>query len=421
MAAVQWSSGKCHGATEAIASIMHNDREKRMKCNHRNPDIDVTKTPDNFSYRGPTFTQKCQKYNALMDKVKIKRKSSGKNANVTLQNLVIPIPAEMQQEDKYDPQLVKAWADDVGKLLERRYGELLIDVDGHTDEIHLYLDPKKERDDPARYVWSRVHLHAAVIPAITEKIKDKDGNIIYDDDGQPKTELVLNSFKFSAKKNIQSLNDEIQRMTSEKYGMKFMDGSGKGKKHSTVENLKAWSAEAMRDEGLILADQKIQQERTAKAQRHAMREIHKNLRLLGTDKESFKTWSEVYEAFEKGVSAVKRDAQAEAEEKLARERAALSQKEQALDAALNRELDFTSPAGTAVRVLDIVLSQIGQKAPERRPAIFSLQTLIKRNEKFINTQIAAEREQLRQRRQAMRDGIDPLNYIQHDISYQYEK
>ena len=129
----------------------------------------------------------------------------------------------------------------------------------------------------------------------------------------------------------------------------------------------------------------------------------------------------MYEAFEKGVSAVKRDAQAEAEEKLARERAALSQKEQALDAALNRELDFTSPAGTAVRVLDIVLAQIGQKAPERRPAIFSLQTLIKRNEKFINTQIAAEREQLRQRRQAMRDGIDPLNYIQHDISYQYEK
>lgn len=52
MAAIQWSGGKMHGATEAKASMMHDDKDMRMIHNHMNPDIDVSKTPNNFSYRG---------------------------------------------------------------------------------------------------------------------------------------------------------------------------------------------------------------------------------------------------------------------------------------------------------------------------------------------------------------------------------
>lgn len=67
--------------------------------------------------------------------MRIKRKSSGKNTNVTLQKMVIAIPADMQDGENYDPARLRAWADDVGRLLEEDYGELLIDIDVHVDEV----------------------------------------------------------------------------------------------------------------------------------------------------------------------------------------------------------------------------------------------------------------------------------------------
>ena len=248
MAGAQWSDGKMHGATEAKNSMMHDSKDTRLIHGHSNPDIDKTKTPNNFSYRGLSYKEKCARYDELMGKVRIKRKSSGKNTNVTLQKMIIAIPADMQDGENYDPAQVRAWANDVGKLLEEDYGELLIDIDVHVDEVHRYLDVSKPKDDPNRMSWSRIHLHVAIVPAITEIIKDKDGNPVLNDDGSPSTELVLNSFKFSQKKNIIRLNTRIQEMTKAKYGMDFMTGSGKGKKHQKVEDLKHWTANAMLEE-----------------------------------------------------------------------------------------------------------------------------------------------------------------------------
>lgn len=54
MAGVQWSDGKMHGATEAKNSMMHDTKDTRLIHGHSNPDIDKTKTPNNFSYRGLT-------------------------------------------------------------------------------------------------------------------------------------------------------------------------------------------------------------------------------------------------------------------------------------------------------------------------------------------------------------------------------
>ena len=248
MAGVQWSDGKMHGATEAKNSMMHDTKDTRLIHGHSNPDIDKTKTPNNFSYRGLTYKEKCARYDELMDKVRIKRKSSGKNTNVTLQKMVIAIPADMQDGENYDPARLRAWADDVGRLLEEDYGELLIDIDVHVDEVHKYLDVSKPKDDPNRMGWSRIHLHVAVVPAVTEVVTDREGNPVLSDDGTPKTELVLNSYKFSQKKNIIRLNNRIQEMTKTKYGMDFMTGSGKGKKHHKVEDLKHWTAKAMLEE-----------------------------------------------------------------------------------------------------------------------------------------------------------------------------
>lgn len=253
MAGVQWSDGKMHGATEAKNSMMHDSKDTRLIHGHSNPDIDKTKTPNNFSYRGLTYKEKCARYDELMGKVRIKRKSSGKNTNVTLQKMVVAIPADMQDGENYDPAQLRAWADDVGRLLEEDYGELLIDIDVHVDEVHRYLDINKPKDDPNRMGWSRIHLHVAVVPAITEVVTDREGNPVLNDDGTLKTEWVLNSYKFSQKKNIIRLNNRIQEMTRAKYGMDFMTGTGKGKKHHKVEDLKRWTAKAMLDEDAGLA------------------------------------------------------------------------------------------------------------------------------------------------------------------------
>lgn len=251
MSAIQWSGGKLHGASEAkVQGFLHDTKDTRLTHGHSNPDIDLSRTPDNMSYRGLTYQQKCDRYDELMETVIIKRRSSGANANVTLQKLVMCIPEEMQDGDKYDAAQVQSWLNNVGAILEREFGELLIDIDCHVDEVHQYLDPRKDKDDPDRIVWSRIHLHAAVVPAVWEVVKDKAGNPILDSDGNQVKELVLNAHKFAKKATIVRLNKLVQEMTQQKFGMNFMTGAGKGMKHQSVEDLKRLSAQAMRDEGM---------------------------------------------------------------------------------------------------------------------------------------------------------------------------
>ena len=261
MAAVQWSGGKMHGSVEAKASMLHDDKVMRLHHSHSNPDIDLSKTKQNFSLWGLTYAQKCERYDALMENVKIKRKSSGKNANVTLQKLVIPIPAGMQHDDNIDMQMFRQWTADVGQILKDLYGDLLIDLDAHVDEVHLYLDSRKDEKDGSRYTWSRAHLHAAIVPAVWEPVKGADSKPMKDETGKPVRELCLNSTKFSNKRNIIRLNNRIQEMTQQKYHMLFMDGTGVGKKHNTVEEMKALSAEELRDAGYQIVSDKAEIEK----------------------------------------------------------------------------------------------------------------------------------------------------------------
>lgn len=62
MAGVQWSDGKMYGGTEAKNSMLHDSKDTRLIHGHSNPDIDKTKTPNNFSYRGLTYKEKCARY-----------------------------------------------------------------------------------------------------------------------------------------------------------------------------------------------------------------------------------------------------------------------------------------------------------------------------------------------------------------------
>lgn len=231
MAGIQWSGGKCHGAGEAKAALRHNDKGQRLTHSHRNPDIDLTLTHLNFSYFNKSYYQKVQKYDDKITSVKCKRKSSGKNSTVTMQDLVIYCPAGMMDNEigAYDYDRVLAWFRDVGYLLYGRYGKCLIDMDVHFDEVHPYIEPSTKA-----VTWSRVHAHASLIPAIPE----------VGEDGEPTGELVLNAKQFSAKGNIMALNNAVHEMTMQKYGMPYLDGTKK-KGNSTVEEKKRESAAAL--------------------------------------------------------------------------------------------------------------------------------------------------------------------------------
>lgn len=207
MAGVEWKGAKCKGGGQAKGVLRHTDKGERLKREHENPDIDRDKTEQNFSYRGLTYGQKCKRYDEQVASAKVKRQSTGKNANTTMVGLVIYLPKGLQKEDHTDPDLVKSWFKDAGDVINKKYGDDFIDMDVHVDEVHAYKDARS-----GEWEWSRIHGHAAVVPTI-----EVDG------------ERVLNGKQFCARKNIKSLNQAIHEMSMEKYGVPYMENADKKK------------------------------------------------------------------------------------------------------------------------------------------------------------------------------------------------
>lgn len=256
MAGVQWSGGKCHGATEAKAVLRHNDRILRITTKtHSNNEIDTRLTYRNVSYRGLYYPQKAERYDRQCASAVCKRRSSGKNATVTMQDLCIYCPEGMMDEatGKYDYGQVLDWFFMVGTVLEAEFGDDLIDLEFHFDEVHQYVEPSTNR-----VRWSRPHAHAEIVPVIHETVTGEDG--------QPQVVRVLNAKKFSSRSRIVALNNKIHQMTVEDFELPYMNGSKKKGKH-TVEELKRKSAEAlMRMQEDIEAREKAVQRREQEQQ-----------------------------------------------------------------------------------------------------------------------------------------------------------
>jgi hypothetical protein len=223
MAGVEWSGCKCKGGTEAKGKMLHFDKEQRLKHGHDNPDIDLSKTPNNFSYYGRSYAQKCRRYDEQVGSAKVKLQRTGKNTNVTMIGLVVYLPKALQKDDEYDPQVVRAWFKDVGDIFKARYGDDFLEMDVHVDEVHPYKDARTKE-----WEWSRVHGHAAIVPTVTE-----DG------------ERFLNGKKFASRSAINSLNQAIHEMSVQKYHVPYIDGSGKKGKSASVPQLKARSAKLL--------------------------------------------------------------------------------------------------------------------------------------------------------------------------------
>ena len=212
MASVNYSNGKHKGATAAKAQFRHSAEDERSKNNHSNKQIDKTKTKDNFSLKGMSYSDLSGTYD---ERIKVLDENTNKNKRkdrVTLFSLNIPAPENLSEQD------LKEWFAKVGGILEDQYGSInFLDMPVHVDEIHEYVNPKTKEVES-----SRAHGHAYLIP-------ERDGQ--------------LNGKWFSSRANMNKLNRAIHEMSERDFGVPFMTGKGT-KSTSKVEELKAASRKA---------------------------------------------------------------------------------------------------------------------------------------------------------------------------------
>lgn len=211
MAAPQWKGGKCKSIQQAKAFFRHNDKDRREEMNHANRHIDKSKTHENFTYRGLDYKALCKAFDDRLAAVDVGRESTGKNARVVLQSVVLYPPKGLAREQEKD------WFMDAGRVLEARYGDDFLEMQVDMDEEHEYTDK-----DTGEKVMSRNHGHARLFPAVDGK---------------------LNGKAFSSSANMKALNHALDVMSVRKYGVHMLDGTGK-KGGVSVEALKAASLRA---------------------------------------------------------------------------------------------------------------------------------------------------------------------------------
>lgn len=223
---------------EVKAMLRHCDKEERKDANHGNRHIDKNATKDNRQM-GRTYKETCKAYDERIAYLDSLKGANKRKDRVTCFGLEIPYPEDIAEADKV------AWSNEIFRIAVERYGEEnILQCYEHRDEKHEYIDA-----ETGKKRMSRDHLHLYVIPEI---------------DGR------LNGKAFSSRQRIIDLNNAIQQMTQDTYGIDFMNGTKK-KSRASVESLKQRSAEralqAQRDdlskqqEKLQAATQKAESER----------------------------------------------------------------------------------------------------------------------------------------------------------------
>lgn len=223
---------------EVKAMLRHCDKEERKDANHANKHIDKNATKDNRQM-GRTYKETCKAYDERIAYLDSLKGANKRKDRVTCFGLEIPYPEDIAEADKV------AWSNEIFRMAVERYGEEnILQCYEHRDEKHEYMDA-----ETGKKRMSRDHLHLYVIPEI---------------DGR------LNGKAFSSRQRIIDLNNAIQQMTQDTYGIDFMNGTKK-KSRASVESLKQRSAEralqAQRDdlskqqEKLQAATQKAESER----------------------------------------------------------------------------------------------------------------------------------------------------------------
>ena len=214
VAAVQFSGGKCHGAAEAKAMMRHADADERLKHEHSNKDIDKSKTELNTSLYDLSYKEMCDLYDQKVQQYQNNATRKLRSNAVTLVDAIVSVPVDL------DDALTDAWISDVVQKINNHYkADVVLDAKIHRDEIHDYVDPSTHKT-----VTSRVHAHIFIFPEVDKKLNCRD---------------------FTNRKNMTSLNREIDKMTRNLYNCKFLTGEQTvDRDFLTVEQLKRKSDNA---------------------------------------------------------------------------------------------------------------------------------------------------------------------------------
>lgn len=208
MASCKFQGGKYHGKAEAKAHLRHDDIsvENRRIAAKGNPNIDISKSHLNRSLCGLTYKEVCEKYDRRIEFLDNTTNTNCRKDRVTLQNIEIPVPAEL------DRRYYNKWFIKVADLLCDLYGrENFIEGQIHYDEEHEYIS-----SETGELITSRVHAHFSIVPEVNG---------------------VLNGKKMSSRSNMRKLNNTIDNMTKVLFGCSFMTGE-KTKSRQTVDQLK---------------------------------------------------------------------------------------------------------------------------------------------------------------------------------------
>lgn len=230
MASCKFENGKYHTATEAKAHFRHDDIsiESRRIAAKGNPNIDVTKSNLNRSLLGLTYEQMCQKYDERIAYLDATTNTNRRKDRVTLQNIEIPVPAEL------DRRYYNKWFVKVADLLCDLYGrENFIEGQIHYDEEHEYMNA-----ETGELTASRVHAHFSIVPEIKG---------------------ILNCKKMSGRNNMRKLNSAVDNMTKCLFNCSFMTGEKK-KSRQTVDELKNKSnrlALQQREQAVVEAENRL--------------------------------------------------------------------------------------------------------------------------------------------------------------------
>lgn len=208
MASVQWGNskgGKIKDKGKARAMFYHNDKDRRLEQRHKNIDIDKSKTWMNFSCRGYTGPQLYEEFCSRLENVEVRNSET-----VLLNRAIVYAPAGMAGDYRRLPD----WFRDVFEIAasDKFFGKNVLDMQVDMDETHDYYDPKKKA-----YVTAREHGHLSIFP-------EKDGK--------------LNNDKVVTRGMMKKFNDAVHKMTLEKYGVEWNDGTGKNEEDLTVERMK---------------------------------------------------------------------------------------------------------------------------------------------------------------------------------------
>lgn len=214
MASVAWE--KVRTATEAKAKFRHNDKAMRCQTSvvHANEHINKKDTLKNTSILDLSYDELCRKYDDRIAYLDTHGNTNKRKDRITCINLELPVPEKLKETD-YDN-----WFNDVADIIIKRYGaDNFLDGIIHKDEVHEYYD-----SSDGKYKMSRVHSHFSIIPELNG---------------------ILNAKKIETRREMNVLNNAINKMTIEKYNVKFMTGEKKRSKGS-VEDCKRKSNEEER-------------------------------------------------------------------------------------------------------------------------------------------------------------------------------